>query len=129
MIQINYTEEFEDETCVPSYDEVTLKYKEEDALTPEFKEKWVKALRSGKYSQGESYLMSPIVDGDDLYCCLGVACDIQGIELGCNEQYPADDYDVPNMLKAKSDVAEFLADKNDNAWNFNHIADWIEEYL
>lgn len=33
-------------------------------------QKWVKALRSGKYKQGIFRLQSE----DDRYCCLGVAC-------------------------------------------------------
>jgi len=125
MKQIHYTDTYDE----ISSGMVTLNYKEEDALTPEFKKRWVEALRSGEYSQGESYLMSPIINGKDLYCCLGVACDIQGIELGHNEQYPQEDYDVPAILKNKHDIAEFLADKNDSDWSFNHISDWIEEYL
>jgi hypothetical protein len=32
---------------------------------------WVKALRSGKYKQGQQALRS-----GDLYCCLGVACEV-----------------------------------------------------
>ncbi len=32
---------------------------------------WVKALRSGEYKQGKSYLRR-----GDRYCCLGVACDL-----------------------------------------------------
>lgn len=40
------------------------------------KKKWVKALRSGKYEKGEGALR----DYNDKYCCLGVACEIFGIE-------------------------------------------------
>jgi hypothetical protein len=36
------------------------------------KEQWVKALRSGKYSQGRIYLRS----SSNQYCCLGVLCDL-----------------------------------------------------
>ena len=126
MKQINYTDTYDE----ISSGMVTLNYKEEDALTPEFKKRWVEALRSGEYSQGDSYLMSPIANGEDLYCCLGVACDIRGIKLGYNEQFPQEDYDVPAILKEKHDIAMFLAEKNDdNDWSFNRIADWIEEYL
>ena len=49
-----------------------------------FKQKWIKALRSGKYKQGRAYLASSITTKkrDKLrkliiikeYCCLGVAC-------------------------------------------------------
>lgn len=36
---------------------------------------WVKALLSDKYSQDTSYLKT-----DDGFCCLGVICDIEGVE-------------------------------------------------
>lgn len=38
-------------------------------------EKWVKALRSGKYEQGKSYLKK-----DNKYCCLGVLYDVLKIQ-------------------------------------------------
>jgi hypothetical protein len=37
--------------------------------------KWIKALRSGKYEQGKNCLRS----FDDKFCCLGVLCDIMDI--------------------------------------------------
>lgn len=41
-------------------------------LPADFKEQWVKALRSGKYQQTKQYLHT-----DEGFCCLGVACDMQ----------------------------------------------------
>jgi hypothetical protein len=38
------------------------------------KKKWVEALRSGKYKQGQQRLRTT----DDCYCCLGVLCDVAG---------------------------------------------------
>jgi hypothetical protein len=35
------------------------------------RDKWVKALRGGKYRQGSSNLRT-----EDMYCCLGVLCDL-----------------------------------------------------
>lgn len=40
-------------------------------------EMWVKALRSGKYKQGKSYLNYC----DEKYCCLGVLCDLYNKQL------------------------------------------------
>jgi len=37
-----------------------------------FIKEWVKALRSGEYKQGQSYLRSR----DGKFCCLGVLCDL-----------------------------------------------------
>jgi hypothetical protein len=42
------------------------------------KDKWIAALRSGKYKQGSCALRS----ADDEYCCLGVACDVYQQEVG-----------------------------------------------
>lgn len=37
---------------------------------------WVRALRSGKYKQGDSALRSATIDNEIRFCCLGVACDL-----------------------------------------------------
>lgn len=42
-------------------------------MNPEWKKKWVEALRSGKYKQGKEALCF-----GDKYCCLGVLCEIAG---------------------------------------------------
>lgn len=44
-------------------------------MTPELKQKWIDALRSGTYKQGYKTL-HPRTD----FCCLGVLCDIAGYE-------------------------------------------------
>jgi hypothetical protein len=42
----------------------------------EIREKWVKALRSGKYQQGQRYLKQRLDEKTVAFCCLGVLCDI-----------------------------------------------------
>lgn len=42
-------------------------------------QKWIDALRSGKYVQGVHFLRS---DDGKSYCCLGVACDLAADEIG-----------------------------------------------
>lgn len=50
-------------------------------MNPEIKEKWITALRSGKYKQGTYYLRSH--DGHEYrYCCLGVLTDLYHCETG-----------------------------------------------
>jgi len=44
-------------------------------MKPQIKEKWIAALRSGKYKQGHAVLKQTY-DDQDLYCCLGVLCDL-----------------------------------------------------
>jgi hypothetical protein len=41
-------------------------------------EKWIEALESGEYKQGKEKLQK----ARDLYCCLGVACDVFHKETG-----------------------------------------------
>lgn len=41
------------------------------------KKKWLEALRSGEYQQGEGHLFE-----NDTYCCLGVLCKIAGATFG-----------------------------------------------
>lgn len=52
------------------------------------KQKWLKALRSGKYKQGNGKLRSK-----DNYCCLGVLCIVTGNTKNrdMSQQYPIQD--------------------------------------
>ena len=44
-------------------------------MKPKIAKIWIKALRSGKYTQGQNALLSG--DGSDAkHCCLGVLCDL-----------------------------------------------------
>lgn len=125
-------------------------------LPPEFKQKWLQALRSGEYNQGNGQLVEWTYkeneEGEDIreypigYCCLGVACKVAGIDDETMEDYafidwetPLAEYDIPKELKGDSDdnpVAKLLAHMNDgtgefigNKQSFSAIADWIEENL
>jgi hypothetical protein len=122
-------------------------------MNPEFKRKWVEALRSGRYKQGRGVLRS----SDDEFCCLGVACDLFGEEewspgvacdlFGKGEWSPRPVLDcymyehkgvknavlpVPSVLDKvglSSRTAGYLAVMNDNGATFPEIADYIEEHL
>jgi hypothetical protein len=48
-----------------------------------FRRKWVAALRSGKYKQGDGFLRS-----EKGFCCLGVACDLAAPEKWINTVLP-----------------------------------------
>ena len=44
-----------------------------------WKDKWITALRSGEYKQGQEFLKNTYSDGktsETCYCCLGVLCDL-----------------------------------------------------
>ena len=48
--------------------------------------KWVKALRSGKYKQGQSYLKATWEKGDTRHCCLGVLCELYNNDMKKNKK-------------------------------------------
>ena len=55
-------------------------------MNTEVKQKWIGALRSGKYEQGSEKLRS--VTG---YCCLGVLCDIYAQEHNTQWEFRGDE--------------------------------------
>lgn len=101
---------------------------------------WVAALRSGKYKQGRGHLKTTA----ELYCCLGVACDVAiqaGLPLvvGHGERlisFDAESTVLPTAVQtwlglqtsdggARGLVA--LVTYNDQVgWSFAEIADYIE---
>jgi hypothetical protein len=121
-------------------------------LKPKFKAKWVKALRSGKYKQGQAAL-NPT---EGHYCCLGVACVVNGnaltkeVRFGLLKPehtklglplphearewwevlpYPETRLDSPCVRIGKR--WRRLTELNDDVqgYDFNKIADLIEEQL
>lgn len=102
-------------------------------LPKRFKERWVKALKSGRFLQGKHVLKNE----DSKYCCLGVACSILTKD---NFYYPKnsssspfvdrDGYDfIPKALKDNKDLQVKLATYNDKGKSFKWIAAYIERYL
>ena len=69
--------------------------------------KWVAALRSGQYKQGDSCLY---MRGVERYCCLGVACEISGVVR--HAQDPGFYFDPDNI----SDIACNYLPKAVQAW-------------
>ncbi len=111
------------------------------AMKEDIKEKWVAALRSGKYKQGKHRLKN-----GRKYCCLGVLCDISGLDEFKNrgdrgEVYLNDIMILPqevvnwagletsNPVIVQKDGIIALAELNDKGANFNTIADLIEAQL
>ena len=105
-------------------------------MDQKFKEKWVKALRSGRYKQGTGRLRSD----DNNFCCLGVAANIAGVPCEHNEDWSAYDYKfdentllfatIPNGWNGITyEEGDSLAKMNDNGATFEEIADYIEENL
>jgi len=105
-------------------------------------DKWVAALRSGKYTQGKSRLKT-----DTGFCCLGVLCDIapmgkwndsdnhfieedsyQNIFLSHTVKDWAGISDVSGYFVTKENKVIHLTNLNDDGTKFNKIADIIEEH-
>ena len=57
----------------------TLTLVQDSSLSPEVKERWVEALRSGNYLQTIERLKATISDDKVGYCCLGVLCEIESV--------------------------------------------------
>ena len=112
-------------------------------MNPEIKARWVAALRSGRYQQGQGFL-----NKDGALCCLGVLCDLYDpdawVATGDGVAHMNDSVSFPPMevnewagFDAMPDEIEVsingctqgLADHNDSGRTFLEIADAIEEQL
>lgn len=95
-----------------------------------FKQKWIEALRSGKYEQGKACLKTE----DSKFCCLGVACDI----TNPNGWYKEDGktyfngghkaYAPEYIVSYRNIDQDELASMNDRGISFSEIADYIEKF-
>lgn len=98
--------------------------------------RWVKALRSGQYEQGKSYMRT-----ENKYCCLGVAMDLAiangvvctpdwgktaNVPPAVNKWFGLDDYDLNREVELPSGAVNSPANLNDGGTSFNEIADAIE---
>lgn len=98
-------------------------------MDAKLKEKWVKALRSGKYVQGKYNLFNGYG-----YCCLGVLCVVQGKQLDELQKELGTlslGATLPRTLSAGlSDEEKVdLVEMNDSGKPFPEIAKYIEEHL
>jgi hypothetical protein len=106
----------------------------ENKLDPEFKAKWIAALRSGEYKQGQNMLCNRY---DNSYCCLGVAGAICGATPGSMHgmlYFDPQSTNVPEgypaVLVASTNVRGTLMKMNDtDDKSFLEIAEYIEANL
>lgn len=114
-------------------------------MKPEIKEKWLEALRSGRYTQARENLKKVDAQGRTSYCCLGVLSEIMEVpskpryagDRVKSFQYPgytsASGYPDPDWAREVCDLTNdemyTLAEKNDSGDSFEMIADYIEEKL
>jgi hypothetical protein len=105
-------------------------------MDKKLKAKWIGALRSGDFEQGRQRLKC-----GDSYCCLGVLCEVAGLEIEpkygngiVDVPFGQDDYGPIYKLLGSSDVAKELWNRNDGLQehpqhSFSEIADYIEKNL
>jgi hypothetical protein len=116
------------------------------AMDKEIKEKWLAALRSGDYKQGQ-YALKRVDDvGNTSYCCMGVLACIVGKEnkMENNDFYNDNVYEeLAQITRGPGDWSSIksheythkdgsikhLATHNDSGDTFLEIADIIEEYF
>lgn len=117
-------------------------------MNEEVKVKWVAALRSGEYQQGQDSLRTYYL-GVEQFCCLGVLCDLHARETGkhwssdveANRfKYDGEEELLPRSVAAwagldTSPVIQFggqplaITEVNDGGESFLDIADAIEGQL
>lgn len=91
------------------------------------KQKWVKALRSGRYTQGRGRL-ERIVDGERHNCCLGVLCRVLRFPFsGCHGRL--DDAIAARARLSEAAENKLIAMNDDRRDSFAVIADYIEKEL
>lgn len=99
------------------------------------KKRWVKALRSGEYAQGECALRRRTADGEE-FCCLGVLADVTGErwqkpKSGLIYKINRSPAYLPRRILPR-DIQQTLAAFNDGVkekMSFKRIANWIEKSL
>lgn len=97
------------------------------------RDKWVEALRSGEYKQGQNALRT----NDNKFCCLGVLCDV--VDANCWTTrggvyyYGLQRYTLPRQLMETLQLSipqeAMIIELNDTGHTFEEIADYIEERL
>lgn len=104
-------------------------------MKKEIADKWIEALKSGKYKQHTNSLRVK-----DMYCCLGVLCDISNVSKWTNRDfifnnreflYYYDDnggFPSPNVINWSElkDWMYFSRMNDVERKSFNEIADYIE---
>jgi hypothetical protein len=118
-------------------------------MNTEIAQRWVDALRSGKYVQGR-YLLKQKREKSDKYCCLGVLCELYlqdhpdsplrpAIQLDTETLTHGDFYTfgqesevLPKPVQEWAGIDEItcrsLAELNDSGNSFTKIADTIVDH-
>ncbi len=93
------------------------------AITRDFKDRWLKGLRAGRYEQGRLDL-----ERDGKYCCLGVACAVNGFSTKVCHENGGYFQLIQNGVDAQTQQVLWMMNDGQKA-SFADIADWIEVNL
>ena len=112
-------------------------------INQETKDKWVAALRSGKYSQGTHCLVNSVESLGSAFCCLGVLCEVMGAQRAEGYRqghqrgymFPSPDdgtlqrytTTLPFSIMHETLQQQLMVFNDDYNWTFDQIASWIEE--
>lgn len=118
-------------------------------MNADIKKRWIAALRSGEYQQGQGELKT----SSGTYCCLGVLCELakadgvggwnhlRNFEVNANDlssgalpagvrEWAGLESSDPRVVNESDGQKWHLSSVNDNLqFDFNKIADLIEEQL
>lgn len=125
-------------------------------MKKEVAKKWIKALRSGKYKQGQCYLKQFYDNGKTEHCCLGVLCELYNDTMKKNHKktlstkvrnkittdcvvFNNREGELPRVVMKWSGINDpigrfgdlnnigSLADMNDSGKTFKSISNFIEK--
>ena len=109
-------------------------------MTKSLRNRWVKALRSGKYKQGQGELR----DIDNQFCCLGVLADVCSVtwkRLRPNEMWHHCGFtrrecwgtelpsDHSQFGLSRPQLLALMRLNDEQGWTFKRIANWIEKHV
>ena len=93
-------------------------------MNQELKQKWIDALRSGKYKQGTGRLKQ-IINGESTFCCLGVLCDVAGLEWHLRNEniygIEMPDSRINTAGLGDSPLFEISNEEQIKLWTFNDV--------
>jgi hypothetical protein len=113
-------------------------------MDADLRAKWVAALRSGDYIQGEGALKRQDVDDQVRHCCLGVLCEVldvpqvrRELDGGVSRWAFGEEHEegylpaaIQDQAGLASAVMTSLARMNDSGrYDFKAIADYIDQNL
>lgn len=98
-------------------------------MNTEIKSKWIKALRSGAYTQAVGELRNTNKEGS--FCCLGVLVDILEPNKWKDKEHQFShcgllSEDFCREISLSNHLMSHLAEMNDDGVSFANIADLIE---